>query len=69
MGTFTTAQGRHSMPVLVRHAGMSFPKNLKPEHAMEIARRATDRELGSRGLEYVLAGHFNEEGHNPHVHV
>ena len=69
MGTFTTAQGRHSMPVLVRHAGMSFPKNLNPEHAMEIARRATDRELGSRGLEYVLAGHFNEEGHNPHVHV
>lgn len=51
------------------HTVISFPKNLNGEHALAITRNVMEAELGARGIDYVMAGHFNEEGHNPHVHI
>jgi gas vesicle protein len=51
------------------HTVISFPKDLNGEHALAITRNVMQAELGARGIDYLMAGHFNEEGHNPHVHI
>jgi hypothetical protein len=51
------------------HTVISFPKGLNGEHALAITRNVMQAELGPRGIDYLMAGHFNEEGHNPHVHI
>jgi hypothetical protein len=51
------------------HTVISFPKDLHGDHALSITREVMKNELLPRGVDYVMAGHFNEAGHNPHVHV
>lgn len=62
-----SSQGRSSRQYL-KHGVIVLPRFSDRESALEIARESLGRVFGEVGLEYVMAGHFEEDGQNPHVH-
>lgn len=64
----TTGRAANENTKLLKHGIIVLPVNTEPAVALDIARTALSRTLGEKGVSYAIAGHFTEEGQNPHVH-